>query len=54
MNQTPLPDEQAEEEIRAAFLRVVHDAARQARTDEQRDEVMGVLYDVLVGVDENL
>ncbi len=46
----PLPDEQTEEEIVAAFRKVVRDASEQARTDAQRDLVMNALYDVFVGV----
>ncbi len=50
---TPEPDEQTEEEIMAAFRKVVSDACEQARTDEQRDAVMNALYDVFVGVGDD-
>lgn len=48
-----LPEEQPEEEITAAFHKVVHDASAQAQTGEQRDEVLNALYDVFVRVGDD-
>jgi hypothetical protein len=50
MNKPALPEEQSEEDLEAAFRKVVQDATAWAANEEMRDRVMSALYDVLVGV----
>jgi hypothetical protein len=47
---TGQPDEPSEEELEAAFRKVVDDAVAWATTEGKRDQVMNALFDVLVGV----
>jgi hypothetical protein len=54
MNQALLPDDRTEEEVMADFLEFVHEVCAHARTAEQRDRVTDALYDIFVGVDEDL
>jgi hypothetical protein len=50
VNKSDRPEEQSDEELEAAFRKVVADAIAWATTEGKRDQVMSALHDVLVGL----
>jgi hypothetical protein len=50
MSKSEWPEEQSDEDLEAAFRKVVEDAIAWATTEGKRDQVMNALHDVLVGL----